>query len=175
MGIPPSDRFAGCMGAGETVAAARTHRSATVGLSARAATSTQTGLPLFGVARRPFAIVTCIHGTWARGSRWPDVEKAVTGGIARTRWAYRVQVLRVVSCTVLSSLLLREPVVFTLGRRESRLRWPDARCDGAGGPLAARSVTSLDPLSLLARSRNLDRPDLRRDSRPQRQHKCTAR
>ena len=25
----------------------------------------------------PAVIVTCVHGTWARGSRWPDLEKAV--------------------------------------------------------------------------------------------------
>src|SRR5687767_8574522 len=27
---------------------------------------------------RPSVVVTCVHGTWARGSRWPDVENAVT-------------------------------------------------------------------------------------------------
>src|SRR5687768_15308649 len=26
-------------------------------------------------------IVTCIHGTWARGSRWPDLEKSLTAAL----------------------------------------------------------------------------------------------
>jgi hypothetical protein len=33
------------------------------------------------VAERPIAIVSCVHGTWARGSRWPDFEAAVTDAL----------------------------------------------------------------------------------------------
>jgi len=57
--------------------------------------------------------------------------------------------------------------VLALLHRESGLRWPDTRCDAVvgrwtlGSGVLAPALNLADPHWLLARSGDLDRPDLR--------------